>query len=37
MSDFSAPKVKIINSEGSGWMGTQCFIDEKKDPKSKIG
>ena len=35
MSDFSAPKVKIINSEDSGWMGTQCFIDEKKIPRVK--
>ena len=27
MSDFSAPKVKIINPVGSGWRGTQCFVD----------
>lgn len=27
MSDFSVPKVKIINPVGSGWMGTQCFIN----------
>lgn len=26
MSDFSVPKVKIINPVGSGWKGTQCFI-----------
>lgn len=28
MSDFNAPKVKIINPEGSGWLGTHCFIDD---------
>lgn len=27
MSDFIAPKVKIINPEGSGLIGTRCFID----------
>lgn len=27
MSDFNAPKVKIINPGDSGWMGTQYFID----------
>jgi hypothetical protein len=27
MSDFSVPKVKIINPVGSGWRGTQCFIN----------
>ena len=27
MSDFNAPKVKIINQEGFGWLGTQYFID----------
>ena len=27
MSDFSVPKVKIINPVGSGWRGTQYFVD----------
>ena len=35
MSDFSVPKVKIINPEGSGWRETQCFIDGKKIPRVK--
>ena len=27
MSNFSVPKVKIINPEDSGWRGTQYFVD----------
>lgn len=35
MNNTNAPKVKIFNPDGGGWLGTKCVVDGKEIPRVK--